>query len=128
MLYGNRSIQKRSSLNYLQSIQAMIKPRISKSETREEINSQVEDFLKSKGTITQAKMGDSGLVDGKYNTSHIGFGEPKKPRTPLNYVVATLQQRKTKKTPTTAFVKHKKPTKKVIYDDFGEPLRWVWED
>lgn len=107
----------------------MTKLPTTKRETRDEINSQIEAYLKSKGEITQAEMGESGLVDGKYNTSHVGFNEPKKTRTPLNYIVATLEQRKQQKhvKPPTKPTRSG-PRKKIIYDDFGDPIRWVWED
>ncbi|KZN12657.1 hypothetical protein [Marinomonas sp. TW1] len=107
----------------------MIKPKTTKKETRQELESLVEAFIKAKGEIQQVDMGESGLVDGKYNTSHIGFSEPRQDRTPLNHVVAAIQQKK-RPTPPTSITKtnKNKPKKKVIYDDFGEPLRWVWED
>lgn len=88
----------------------------------------VEEFIRAKGKIQQVDMGESGLVDGKYNTSHLGFNEPKQDRTPLNHVVAAIQQKKQQKSPTSNNKPNKKPRKKIIYDDFGEPLRWVWED
>jgi adenine-specific DNA glycosylase len=105
----------------------MIKPKTTKRDTRKELESLVDQFIKKNGTIQQVNMGESGLVDGKYNTSHIGFNEPKQDRTPLNHVVAAIQQRKYSKSPPSQPIK-KKPKKKVIYDDFGEPLRWVWEE
>ena len=107
----------------------MTKPTKSKKQTRQEIESQIESFIREQGEIKHVKMGESGLQDGKYNTSHMGFIEPKKDRTPLNHVVAAIQQRKSAKTatpPTSA--KRSKPKKKAIYDDFGEPIRYVWED
>ncbi|MFT2111570.1 hypothetical protein [Marinomonas sp. 2405UD68-3] len=107
----------------------MTKLPTTKRETRAEINAQIEEFLKSKGEITQANMGESGLVDGKYNTSHVGFTGPKQTRTPLNYVVATLALRKQQKynnLPKTTT--NNSPKRKVIYDDFGDPIRWVWEE
>ncbi|MCW8357076.1 MULTISPECIES: hypothetical protein [Marinomonas] len=105
----------------------MIKPKTTKRDTREELESLVDQFIKKNGTIQQINMGESGLIDGKYNTSHIGFNEPKQDRTPLNHVVAAIQQRKQNKTTTTPTIK-KRPKKKVIYDDFGDPIRWVWEE
>ncbi|MGB0782502.1 MAG: hypothetical protein ACPGRG_04970 [Marinomonas sp.] len=105
----------------------MIKPKTTKRDTREELESLVDQFIKKNGTIQQINMGESGLIDGKYNTSHIGFNEPKQDRTPLNHVVAAIQQRKQNKTTTTPPIK-KRPKKKVIYDDFGDPIRWVWEE
>ena len=108
----------------------MIKPKTTKKETRTELESLVDQFIKAKGEIQQVDMGESGLIDGKYNTSHMGFSEPKQDRTPLNHVVATLQQKKHNKShsPSTQSKPKKKPTKKIIYDDFGDPIRWVWED
>ncbi|RBP78996.1 hypothetical protein EBI01_16265 [Marinomonas rhizomae] len=105
----------------------MIKPKTTKRDTREELESLVDQFIKKNGTIQQVDMGESGLVDGKYNTSHIGFNEPKQDRTPLNHVVAAIQQRKHNKSPAVTTPK-KRPKKKIIYDDFGDPLRWVWEE
>ncbi|PYF84528.1 hypothetical protein DFP75_101566 [Marinomonas alcarazii] len=105
----------------------MIKPKTTKRDTREELESLVDQFIKQNGTIQQVNMGESGLVDGKYNTSHLGFNEPKQDRTPLNHVVAAIQQRKQTKAPATPAIK-KRPKKKIIYDDFGEPIRWVWEE
>ncbi|MCB5162186.1 hypothetical protein LG368_09760 [Marinomonas sp. E8] len=87
----------------------------------------VDQFIKKNGSIQQVDMGESGLIDGKYNTSHVGFSEPKQDRTPLNHVVAAIHQRKHSKTAVQT-AKPKKPKKKVVYDDFGEPLRWVWEE
>jgi len=104
----------------------MIKPKSTKMETREEIASQVDAFLQKKGEIKQIEMGDSGLVDGKYNTSHIGFGQPRQERTPLNHVVAEMQNRQKIKDNTPPV--RKKPQKKIVYDDFGEAIRWYWEE
>ncbi len=108
----------------------MTKPTKTKAQTRKEIESQIESFIRQQGEIQQVEMGASGLQDGKYNTSHMGFIEPKKERTPLNHVVAAIQQRKSEKYPATALPANKprKPKKKVIYDDFGDPIRYVWED
>ncbi|WP_235890064.1 hypothetical protein [Maribrevibacterium harenarium] len=108
---------------------SMTKPAKTKAETRQEIESLVDRFIREKGEIKQVKMGESGLQDGKYNTSHVGFGEPRKERTPLDHVVAALEQRKANKRAPDPKTKHTvKRRKKVIYDDFGEPLRWVWEE
>ncbi|SBS33491.1 hypothetical protein MAQ5080_02597 [Marinomonas aquimarina] len=106
----------------------MTKPTKTKAQTRKEIESQIESFIRQQGEIEQVEMGASGLQDGKYNTSHMGFIEPKKDRTPLNHVVAAIQQRKSDKKPPLPLAKPKQPKKKVIYDDFGDPIRYVWED
>ncbi|MBM6550340.1 hypothetical protein [Marinomonas ostreistagni] len=107
----------------------MTKPTKTKAQTRKEIESQIESFIRQQGEIEQVEMGASGLQDGKYNTSHMGFIEPKKDRTPLNHIVAAIQQRKAdKKQPAPKIKRNSGPKKKVIYDDFGEPIRYVWED
>ena len=104
----------------------MIKPKTTKKDTRKELESLVDEFLKAKGEIQHVDMGESGLVDGKYNTSQMGFSEPKKDRTPLNHVVSAIQTRKLNKSSPKKLNSQNKPYKKIIYDDFGSPLRWVW--
>ena len=44
----------------------------------------------------------------------------------LPEVVDKLEKRRQEK-PNTP-VKKSRPKRKLIYDDFGEPLRWVWVD
>jgi hypothetical protein len=41
-------------------------------------------------------------------------------------VVSRLDSRKQKKTAAKAANPIKRPVKKIIYDDFGEPIREVW--
>jgi hypothetical protein len=53
-------------------------------------------------------------------------GEPPKTRTYINDVVLALDRRKTKKAPSKATKASKRPIKKIIYDDFGEPIREIW--
>lgn len=104
----------------------MIKPKTTKKDTRKELESLVDEFLKAKGEIQRVDMGESGLIDGKYSTSQLGFSEPKKDRTPLNHVVSAIETRKLNKDPDKKLKSQGKPYKKIIYDDFGSPLRWVW--
>ena len=53
----------------------------------------------------------------------------KENRTYVPEVVDALEQRRAQKPAVKAAApKPKKPRKKLIYDDFGEPLRWVWVD
>lgn len=55
-------------------------------------------------------------------------GAGQESRTYLNDVVAALDERKKKKHDKPAAAPKKRPKKKIIYDDFGEPLREVWVD
>ena len=51
---------------------------------------------------------------------------PRATRTDLSEVVAAIDARKRR---TTRPPTHKRrPRRKLIYDDFGEPLRWVWDE
>ncbi|WP_027855869.1 hypothetical protein [Marinobacterium jannaschii] len=99
-----------------------------KAELREELNNQVQAFLNKGGSISQCEMGATGLVDGKYNTRNMGFSAPPQERTPVNGVLARIDARRSKSAPVSADRPRRKPRKKIIYDDFGEPLRWVWID
>ncbi len=46
-------------------------------------------------------------------------------RTDLSQVAATIDARKHK--PKRQRL-NPRPQRKLLYDDFGEPLRWVWQD
>ncbi len=102
-----------------------------KTEVRHEIEDQVEEFLKRGGEVQQVSTGTSALHNGELDTSSFGFEQPRQQRTPVPEVVAAIEQRrqsrlacnKPKKTR-----RRQQPRKKVIYDDFGEPIRVVWID
>ncbi len=101
----------------------------SKADVRDEIEQQIQDFLGRGGEVKKVRTGTSGLNDGEPHPS-MAFDRPKQDRTPVPEVVAAIDARRTsktndKKTPTKI---KKRPKKKIIYDDFGEPLREVWVD
>ena len=56
---------------------------------------------------------------------YTGQGE-KQTRTPLTEEVKSLDERKNKKKSLTSSPVYR-PKKRIIYDDFGEPVREVWE-
>ena len=105
----------------------------SKNQLRQELDQQVNDFLRTGGNVTQVEKGVSGHenpASPQDNASTL-FGPRAEKRVYMPEVVATLEQRrqvrsKAKPAPNTRH--QKKPRKKMIYDDFGEPLRWVWVD
>lgn len=102
-----------------------------KRDKRREIARQVEQFLKCGGEVKQVARGVSGwdpaagpLRPGRAYTE-------REPRTPVPEIVAAVElrrqlvrkpqrRRKTKM--------RRKPVRKLIYDDFGEPLRYEWRD
>jgi len=103
-----------------------------KSEQRAKLSQQVEEFLARGGSIQKLQMGETGLVDGNYNSRNIVI-EKTTPatRTPVPEVVASIEARRRagKRTstpkPRTAQPRQRR---KIIYDDFGEPLRTIWVD
>lgn len=87
----------------------------------------MERFLSKGGQIQQVASGVTGAdpVSGKGHQTALFTGPRSEPRTDLSQVVATIDARKHKprRPRLTA-----RPQRKLIYDDFGEPLRWVWQD
>ena len=101
----------------------------SKTQIRSELAKEVEDYLHSGGSVKTIPSGVSGNELNKNIFSQKSSFEPKQDRTPLNEVVMALESRKASKNKKAGNkFKSKKPRKKVITDDFGEPLRWIWED
>lgn len=100
----------------------------SKSEIRDELQQQMEEFLSKGGNINDVPCGESGRDMGQ-PLPPIPFEGQTQERTPVSDVLATLDARKKNKNKTVDSSKKKRqPRKKLITDDFGEPLRWVWEE
>lgn len=99
----------------------------SKHQQSIELDEKVQDFLRNGGEVKTIPNGLSG------NTSNMNLFKnatplgPKAGRTPLTEVVKTLENRKNASKQTTPKI-IAKPRKKVIVDDFGDPIRWVWEE
>ena len=102
----------------------MIK-RPTKSEIRTSLNNEIDDFLNKGGEIVRFDQGDSSLVDGKYDRNQFVHGQPKQERTPLSDTLNDIDQRKSSKR-NAGPIKKTRRVRKIIYDDFGEPLREVW--
>ena len=107
--------------------------RPSKQEIRQQLNDEVEQFLQQGGSVKEVARGATGLQDGRYEERGMGFEKPREERTPVNDVLKAidqrrLEQRKPKRSASSSGKTRRGPRKKVIYDDFGEPLRVIWED
>ena len=102
-----------------------MKRRTTKAQLRAAMNQEVEDFLLQGGAIEEVAQGISGRENPEQAVPPPVFDQPSQNRTDVSDVLKDLDSRK-KKAPTPP--KRRKPKKKLIYDDFGEPLRWVWEE
>ncbi|GAB1264435.1 hypothetical protein NBRC116493_12790 [Aurantivibrio infirmus] len=100
----------------------------SKAQERNEIESQINRFLKNGGNVKSIESGVSGREIGSYKLAPVAFSEPKESRTPLTDEVKAIEARKSQKRIPASAQKPKRPRKVLITDDFGEPLRWSWTD
>ncbi|MFT6102982.1 MAG: hypothetical protein ACJATV_001312 [Granulosicoccus sp.] len=97
-----------------------------KREIRQELDDEIASFLSHGGEIKDVERGASGKEHGANLNHNIPLNQEKQTRTLLVDEIKALDERKQgkKNTDNTA---PRRPKKKVIYDDFGEPLREVWE-
>lgn len=104
----------------------------SKESLRLELEQATRQFLTGGGEVKSVPSGTSAWEPGtRPPPSRPLFTEPREERTPVNDVVATIEARreaqKQKRKPTRNR-RDRRPRRRVIYDDFGEPLRHVWVD
>ena len=113
--------------------QVKLKKTVSKADERARLQQEMEGFLKRGGGVGRIATGVSGKdpADPPLYLNRRLFVEPPLPRTPIPEVVAAIEARRALK-PRRGAVRNKsrlpKPRRKIIYDDFGEPLRKVWID
>jgi len=105
-----------------------MKPVRSKKDAQADLERQVAAYLSHGGNISQVDRGISGLDHDKpwINPFKNSESEKAQERTPVPDVVAAIDARKHPAKKLAA--KRQRQTKKWIYDDFGEPVRWVWSD
>jgi len=101
--------------------------RQTKAELRAEIDAQIEAFKRSGGEVKQIPRGQSGVMNGDLIRPVFNDGKPRETRTPCEDVLKTIDARRLLKEKPRLLKKLRRPQRKVIYDDFGEPLREVWE-
>jgi hypothetical protein len=102
----------------------MIKPTKTRRQLHQELEAQVQEFLTHGGQVNEVPRGLSGRPDANGPLVSIFDGNSQEGRTPLPDVVAAIEARK--KPQLTQKPKKLRPRKKVILDDFGQPLRWEW--
>tara|TARA_B110000483_G_scaffold177495_1_gene209893 strand:- start:142 stop:459 length:318 start_codon:yes stop_codon:yes gene_type:complete len=96
-----------------------------KADLRDELQRQIDAFTCKGGTIQQVDKGVTGRESPQASLKTPLFNEPKISRTPLTEVIAAIDSRKLSKS---NLKKTDKVTskEKIIYDDFGEPVRKIW--
>jgi hypothetical protein len=110
-----------------------MKKNASKADLRKELDQQVSEYLETGGEVTQVERGVSGHADPvrRADSASTLFGPRGAKRVYVPEVIATLEQRKRERLKPRAAPKRRRrstPKRRLIYDDFGEPLRWVWEN
>lgn len=107
-----------------------MKPIITKAQIRLELENQIQEFLQDGGAVNNIPRGQSGHINNQNLFSSQGGSAPPLSRTPVDDVVKALEERKHTKSGQTkdgrSIGTTKGRRKKLITDDFGEPLRWVW--
>lgn len=106
-----------------------MKKLLTKAELRAQLAREMEQYLDQGGAIRSVEQGVSGRETGaplRPATREL-FIEPRAERTQIPDVIAALEARRKpgRKPPVTS---RKQQRRKIIYDDFGEPLRHVWSD
>lgn len=100
-----------------------MKPTKTRREMHQELEQQITDYLQSGGQVQEVPRGLSGRADATGPLVNIFDGSSHEDRTPLPEVVAAIEARKK---PGSDKPHKKRPRKRVILDDFGQPLRWEW--
>lgn len=101
-----------------------------KDQLREKLRRQTEDYIARGGHIDRVGPGVSGRGDALRPppATHFSSG-PRPSRTPVPEVIAAVELRRQAKTlKRKAGGRTNKPRRTLVYDDFGEPLRWEWKD
>ena len=102
-----------------------MKPVKTKAQMRAELEQAIADYRHDGGEVQQIPRGLSGNPHNVNLFAQQSFsGKPSEQRTPVNDAVKAVEARRHP----TRHNRPKKPKRVLLKDDFGEPLRWVWED
>lgn len=97
-----------------------------KADIRAEIDASIEDFLAQGGAVKEVPRGQSAWQPGQGRHPSQYTDRPKQTQTFVPEIIAAIEARRKPQTP--AKEKTKKPQKRLVLDDFGEPLRWEWDE
>ena len=101
-----------------------MKPTKTRRELHAELQQQIDSYLNQGGAVSEVPRGLSGRPNANGPLLSIFDGQSHEDRTPLPEIVAAIEARR--KPPLFNKPRKPKPRKKVILDDFGQPLRWEW--
>lgn len=110
----------------------MKKPQ-TKAELRATLEREMRRYLDAGGQVESVPPGTSGRdPDGSRYTTTSLFNQPRPSRTPVDGVIAAIEARRQamRQRPPARRVRKRDAggRQRVIYDDFGEPVRRVWDD
>lgn len=98
-----------------------------KQDIRKQMEAEISEFIHRGGEIQEIEKGISGREDNANLNQAIPLTQgDKQTLTLLNDTVKAIDERKQKNKSLPTPEKHT-PKKRIIYDDFGEPIREVWE-
>ncbi len=103
-----------------------MKPVKTKAQIRDEIDSQIAAYLTQGGEVLAVPRGTSGREPTSHPPLPISFDRDQQHRTPVTEVISAIEERRQHKGQHKSLRRAPKPRKKLIYDDFGQPLRWQW--
>ena len=103
-----------------------------KAAVRQELEQATERHLREGGEVSRVPAGASAWEVGtRPPPSRPLFAEQSKERTPLGDVIARLEARREAmkaRRRQTAKPRRQRARRRIIYDDFGEPIRRVWDE
>lgn len=103
-----------------------MKPIKTKRELRDELDRQLAEYLESGGEVNEVPRGVSGREHPKGPLTPLFTPrENIEGRTLVTEVVAAVESRR-RPVPAPKPIRKRRPRKRVILDDFGQPLRWEW--
>lgn len=109
----------------------MLTTRPDKAAQRDDLESQMAKFLAKGGQVESVNSGQSGDSSSNPWITPLQFSGAKTNHTPITNVLKTIDSRKQARLKSKPQAKpkpiHSRQTKEWIYDDFGEPIRWVWK-
>lgn len=104
-----------------------MKPLKTKRDLRAELDHQMAEYLESGGRISEVAAGTSGREHLKGPLTPIFTPrESVQGRTLVTEVVAAVEARRRPQPASRASRKPSRPHKRMVLDDFGQPLRWEW--